>query len=107
MMVLLPAFAVGQLKAAFLIGFLLFIPFLIVDLVVANVLLALGMHMLAPASGLVMALFQAGTRLTDPALALLPRVAAVFFALALSGPWIGEQLERFSRVLWQGIALIR
>ncbi len=50
MMVLLPAFAVGQLKAAFLIGFLLFIPFLIVDLVVANVLLALGMHMLAPAS---------------------------------------------------------
>ncbi len=59
------------------------------------------------AAGLVMALFQAGTRLTDPALALLPRVAAVFFALALSGPWIGEQLERFSRVLWQGIALIR
>lgn len=49
-LVLLPAFMVGQLRTAFLIGFLLFIPFLVVDLLVANVLLALGMNMLAPAA---------------------------------------------------------
>ncbi len=49
-LVLLPAFVVGQLRTAFLIGFLLFIPFLVVDLLVANVLLALGMNMLAPAA---------------------------------------------------------
>ncbi len=48
LLVLVPAFVVGQLKAAFLIGFLLFIPFIIVDLVVGNVLLSLGMHMLNP-----------------------------------------------------------
>lgn len=46
--VLMPAFVVGELEAAFRIGFLLFLPFLVVDLVVSNVLLALGMHMLSP-----------------------------------------------------------
>ncbi len=46
--VLVPAFVTSELRRAFRIGFLLFIPFLIVDLVVANLLLALGMHMLSP-----------------------------------------------------------
>ncbi len=48
LMVLIPAFVIGQLKSAFEIGFLLFIPFLIIDLVVSNILLSLGMHMLTP-----------------------------------------------------------
>ncbi len=48
--VLLPAFAVGEIVEAFLIGFLVFIPFLVIDLIVANALLALGMHMLSPAA---------------------------------------------------------
>ncbi len=43
-----PAFMVGELKKAFEIGFIIFIPFVILDLVVANVLLALGMMMLSP-----------------------------------------------------------
>lgn len=43
-----PAFVLTELKEAFTIGFLLFVPFLIVDLVVANILLSLGMHMLSP-----------------------------------------------------------
>ena len=47
-LVLAPAFMLTELKEAFVIGFLLFIPFLIVDLVVANILLSLGMHMLNP-----------------------------------------------------------
>ncbi|OQX31298.1 MAG: flagellar biosynthetic protein FliP [Candidatus Sedimenticola endophacoides] len=46
--VLLPAFATSELKTGFQIGFLLFIPFLIIDLVVASVLMSMGMMMLSP-----------------------------------------------------------
>jgi len=45
---LLPAFVTSELKTAFQIGFLVFIPFLIIDLVVASVLMAMGMMMLSP-----------------------------------------------------------
>jgi flagellar biosynthetic protein FliP len=46
--VLLPAFVTSELKTAFQIGFLIFLPFLIIDLVVASTLMALGMMMLSP-----------------------------------------------------------
>ena len=46
--VVIPAFVTSQLTEAFTIGFLLFIPFLIIDLVVANILQAMGMFMLSP-----------------------------------------------------------
>ena len=46
--ILTPAFIISELKTAFEIGFLIFIPFLIVDLVVASILLAMGMMMLPP-----------------------------------------------------------
>ena len=46
--VLLPAFVTSELKTAFQIGFLLLIPFLIIDLVVASVLMSMGMVMLSP-----------------------------------------------------------
>lgn len=46
--VLVPAFVVTELTEAFAIGFLLYLPFLVIDMVVANVLLALGMQMLSP-----------------------------------------------------------
>ncbi len=46
--VLVPAFMTSELKTAFQIGFLLFIPFLIIDLVVASVLMSMGMMMLSP-----------------------------------------------------------
>jgi len=45
---LMPAFATSELKTAFQIGFLLFLPFLIIDLVVASVLMSMGMMMLSP-----------------------------------------------------------
>ena len=48
LLVLTPAFVVSELKEAFQIGFLIFLPFLVLDLVVANILLGLGMHMLSP-----------------------------------------------------------
>src|SRR5262249_30305007 len=46
--VLVPSFVVTELGEAFAIGFLLYLPFLVIDLVVSNVLLALGMQMMSP-----------------------------------------------------------
>ena len=46
--ILVPAFVTSELKTAFQIGFMIFIPFLIIDLVVASVLMAMGMMMLSP-----------------------------------------------------------
>lgn len=48
LLILVPAFVVTELSEAFQIGFLVFIPFLIIDLVIANVLMALGMQTLNP-----------------------------------------------------------
>jgi len=48
MRVLIPAFVTSELKTAFQIGFLIFIPFLVIDIVVASVLMSLGMMMLSP-----------------------------------------------------------
>ncbi|MHB9025427.1 MAG: flagellar type III secretion system pore protein FliP [Armatimonadota bacterium] len=46
--VLIPAFVIGELKTAFTMGFLLFIPFAVIDLVVATVLMSMGMMMMPP-----------------------------------------------------------
>jgi flagellar biosynthetic protein FliP len=46
--VLMPAFVLSELKTAFQIGFMIFLPFLVIDLVVASVLMAMGMMMLSP-----------------------------------------------------------
>jgi flagellar biosynthetic protein FliP len=48
MRVVVPAFAIGELKRAFEIGFLIYLPFLVIDMVVASVLLSMGMMMLPP-----------------------------------------------------------
>jgi flagellar biosynthetic protein FliP len=48
MPVLIPAFVISELKTAFIIGFVLFVPFLVIDMVVASVLLSMGMMMLPP-----------------------------------------------------------
>lgn len=46
--ILVPAYITSELKTAFQIGFIVFIPFLIIDMVVASVLMAMGMMMLSP-----------------------------------------------------------
>jgi type III secretion protein R len=46
--IIVPAFVISELKEAFQIGFILFVPFLVIDMVVANILMALGMQMLSP-----------------------------------------------------------
>ncbi|MDI9331895.1 MAG: type III secretion system export apparatus subunit SctR [Alphaproteobacteria bacterium] len=48
LIVLMPAFVISELTRAFQIGFLLYLPFIVIDLIVANVLLALGMSSLSP-----------------------------------------------------------
>jgi flagellar biosynthetic protein FliP len=45
----MPAFMISELRRAFEIGFLLFVPFLVIDLVIASVLMSMGMMMLPPA----------------------------------------------------------
>ena len=47
-LVVVPAFTVSELTVAFEIGFLIFLPFLVIDLVIANILMAMGMQMLSP-----------------------------------------------------------
>ena len=46
--IILPAFTVSQLREAFEIGFLLYLPFIAIDLIVSNILLAMGMMMVSP-----------------------------------------------------------
>ena len=46
--ILLPAFVTSELKTAFQIGFIVFIPFIVIDLVVSSVLMSMGMMMLSP-----------------------------------------------------------
>jgi type III secretion protein R len=47
-LIIVPSFLTSELRRAFEIGFLLFVPFLVIDMVISNILLALGMHMLSP-----------------------------------------------------------
>lgn len=47
-LVIIPAFLVSELTAAFQIGFLLFLPFIVIDLIISNILLAMGMMMVSP-----------------------------------------------------------
>jgi len=48
MQVLIPSYMVSELRTAFIIGFLIYIPFLIIDMVVSSVLMSMGMMMLPP-----------------------------------------------------------
>jgi flagellar biosynthesis protein FliP len=48
MSTLVPAFIISELKQAFIIGFIIFIPFLVIDIVVSGALMALGMMMMPP-----------------------------------------------------------
>jgi flagellar biosynthetic protein FliP len=47
--ILIPAFIISELRTAFIIGFVIYIPFLIIDMVVSSILMAMGMMMLPPA----------------------------------------------------------
>lgn len=46
--ILIPSFIVSELRSAFIIGFLIYVPFIVIDMVVASVLMSMGMMMLPP-----------------------------------------------------------
>ncbi len=47
-LVLMPAFVISELKTAFMMGFVIYVPFLIIDMVISSILLAMGMMMMPP-----------------------------------------------------------
>ena len=59
------------------------------------------------AAGLITGVLQTTTSLQDHTISFVPRIVAVFGALAVAGPWIGAQVVSFSQVLYQGIPLLR
>ena len=48
MTIMIPSFVIGELRQAFIMGFLIYIPFIVIDMVVASVLMSMGMMMLPP-----------------------------------------------------------
>jgi flagellar biosynthetic protein FliQ len=57
--------------------------------------------------GLLVNVMQASTQLQDHTISFVPKLVAVLAALALAGPWIGQQLVRFTSVLLQAVPLLR
>jgi flagellar biosynthetic protein FliP len=152
---LVPAFVTSELKTGFQIGFLIFLPFIVIDMVVAAVMMSLGMMLLSPttvslpiklmlfvlvndpgdrlalgrvhpvsafeitlaarhvlvmtllfvspflgvglAIGVLVSLFQAGTRMNDMTLHFVPRLLAVTVVIALAGAWIGSRMTSYVR----------
>jgi len=57
--------------------------------------------------GLLVNVLQASTQLQDHTIAFVPKLVAVLAALALAGPWIGQQVVRFASVVLQAVPLVR
>lgn len=56
--------------------------------------------------GLVVSVFQATTQIQDQTLTFVPKIIGVFISLVIAGPWIGEQLIRFTKLLFETIATV-
>lgn len=56
--------------------------------------------------GLLVSILQATTQIQERTLTFVPKVVAVFAALAVAGPWIGSQLVRFTRTLFEGFPML-
>ena len=70
------------------------------------VLLSAPVVLAAMIVGLVVSLLQATTQIQEPTLAFAPKLVVVMLALAVTGPWIGAQLVRFSTALFDVIPRI-
>jgi flagellar biosynthesis protein FliQ len=66
------------------------------EAILLSVVLALPVVAVAALVGLLTAVFQATTQLSDPTLAHLPRIVAVAIALAVLGPWMGREIVSFA-----------
>ena len=56
--------------------------------------------------GLLVSVVQATTQIQEQTLTFVPKLVAVMASLAIAGPWIAEQLVRFTRVVFEGIPLV-
>lgn len=56
--------------------------------------------------GLGVSIFQATTQIQEQTLTFVPKIIAVFVSLIVAGPWIGEQLIRFTKLLFETIATV-
>lgn len=56
--------------------------------------------------GLVVSVLQATTQIQEQTLTFVPKIVAVFASLVIAGPWIGAQLLRFTRLVFEGIVWI-
>ena len=88
--VLVPAFIIGELKTAFQIGFILYVPFLVVDLVVSSVLMSMGMMMLPP------------IMISLP----LKLMLFVLVALIIAYPWLLEKLTSYTTRVFHSIPMV-
>lgn len=56
--------------------------------------------------GLIVSVIQATTQIQEQTLTFVPKIVAVFGSLVVAGPWIGAQLVRFTRVVFDGIVYL-
>jgi flagellar biosynthetic protein FliQ len=56
--------------------------------------------------GLIVSVLQATTQIQEQTLTFVPKIVAVFGSLVIAGPWIGAQLMRFTRLLFEGIVYL-
>lgn len=56
--------------------------------------------------GLLVSVFQATTSIQEQTLTFVPKLVGVFASLVIAGPWIGQQLVRFTRLLFETIATV-
>ena len=107
---IVPAFVTSELKTAFQIGFLIFIPFLIIDLVVASVLMSMGMMMLSPVLlvpalivGVLISMFQAATQINEMTLSFIPKLLITLLVMVLAGPWLLQLITEYTLRLFEDI----
>ncbi|MEZ5356674.1 MAG: flagellar biosynthetic protein FliQ [Bryobacteraceae bacterium] len=75
--------------------------------IVLMLLLSAAPVLVSALLGLIVAVFQATTQIQDQSLGFVPKILAVSATLAILGPWMLQQLIRFTTVLLESIALIR
>ena len=123
-LVVVPAFVVSELSVAFEIGFLIFLPFLVIDLVISNVLMAMGMMMLSPTTvsmpfklllsappivvaavvGLLIAFVQAATQLQEQTLQYVAKFFAIVITIFITASLLGGGLYQFGDRVFSGFA---
>ena len=116
MRVVIPAFMTSELSRAFVMGFLLFIPFLLIDIVVSSTLMSMGMIMLPPATislpfkillflGILISIIQAATQIHEQTITFVPKLIVIIALCIFSGSWMLETLQDYTVELFHMMLL--